>query len=110
MLDDGLEEVLKIECRILLQKREIQILTEVITSKRLSKAQEVVDEGLLLNDDLVAVKTDDGKVSIKNATTGKITIKDIKLDWTQRSRNDSLAWMRRTSLKWASSAKYFVMV
>lgn len=55
------------------------------------EAQEVVDEGLLLNDDLVAVKTDDGKVSIKNATTGKITIKDIKLDWTQRSRNDSLS-------------------
>ena len=55
------------------------------------EAQEVVDDGLLLNDDLVAVKTDDGKVSIKNATTGKITIKDIKLDWTQRSRNDSLS-------------------
>lgn len=55
------------------------------------EAQEVVDEGLLLNDDLVAVKTDDGKVSIKDVTTGKITIKDIKLDWTQRSRNDSLS-------------------
>ena len=55
------------------------------------EAQEVVDEGLLLNDDLLAVKTDDGKVSIKDVTTGKITIKDIKLDWTQRSRNDSLS-------------------
>ena len=33
----------------------------------------------------------DGKVSIKNATTGKITIKDIQLDWTAPSRNDSLA-------------------
>ena len=55
------------------------------------EAPEVIDEGLLLNDDLVAVKSDDGKVSIKNATTGKITIKDIKLDWTQRSQHDSLA-------------------
>ena len=55
------------------------------------EAQEVVNEGLLLNDDLLAVKTDDGKVSIKDVTTGKITIKDIKLDWTQRSRNDSLS-------------------
>lgn len=53
--------------------------------------EEIADDGLLLNDDLVAVRTDDGKVSIKNATTGKITIKDIKLDWTAPSRNDSLA-------------------
>lgn len=54
-------------------------------------AEEISDDGLLLNDDLVAVRTDDGKVSIKNATTGKVTIKDIKLDWTAPSRNDSLA-------------------
>ena len=52
---------------------------------------EVADEGLLLNDDLIAVKSDDGKVTIKDANTGKVTIKDIKLDWTQRSQNDSLA-------------------
>ncbi len=32
----------------------------------------VIDEGLLRNDDLVAVKTSDGKVTIKNATTGKV--------------------------------------
>ena len=51
----------------------------------------VIDEGLLRNDDLVAVKTSDGKVTIKNATTGKVTIKDIKLDWTQESSRDSLA-------------------
>lgn len=53
--------------------------------------EEISDDGLLLNDELVAVRTDDGKVSIKNATTGKVTIKDIKLDWTAPSRNDSLA-------------------
>ena len=51
----------------------------------------VIDEGLLRNDDLVAVKSSDGKVTIKNAATGKVTIKDIKLDWTQESSNDSLA-------------------
>ena len=54
-------------------------------------AEDISDEGLLLNDDLVAVRSEDGKVSIKNATTGKVTIKDIKLDWTAPSRNDSLA-------------------
>ena len=52
---------------------------------------EVADEGLLLNDDLIAVKSDDGRVTIKDANTGKVTISDIKLDWTQRSQNDSLA-------------------
>lgn len=51
----------------------------------------VADEGLLLNDDLIAVRTDDGKVTIKDAATGKATIKDIDLEWTQTSRNDSLA-------------------
>ena len=54
-------------------------------------AEEISDDGLLLNDDLVAYRTEDGKVSIKNSTTGAVTIKDIKLDWTQRSGNDTLA-------------------
>ena len=53
--------------------------------------EEIADEGLLLNDDLVAYRSDNGRVSIKNAATGVVTIKDIQLDWTQRSRNDSLA-------------------
>ena len=53
--------------------------------------EEISDEGMLLNDDLVAYRTEDGKVSIKNAATGIVTIKDIKIDWTQRSQNDSLA-------------------
>ena len=51
----------------------------------------VIDNGLLRNDDLVALKTSNGKVTIKNGATGKITIKDVKLDWTQRSSRDSLA-------------------
>ena len=37
------------------------------------------------------MKTSDGKVTIKNEVTGKVTIKDIKLDWTQESSRDSLA-------------------
>ena len=53
--------------------------------------EDISDEGYLLNDDLVAYRTEDGKVSIRNEATGVVTIKDIKLDWTQRSRNDSLA-------------------
>jgi hypothetical protein len=51
----------------------------------------VIDKGLLRNDDLIAVRTSDGKVTIKNGVTGKVTIKDIKLDWTQESSRDSLA-------------------
>ena len=51
----------------------------------------VIEYGLLRNDDLVAVKSNDGTVTIKNSTTGKVTIKDVKLDWTQESSHDSLA-------------------
>ena len=51
----------------------------------------VWEEGLLRNDDLVAIRNDDGRVTIKNTSTGKVTIKNIELDWTQSSRNDSLA-------------------
>ena len=58
---------------------------------RRTVAEDISDEGLLLNDDLVALRSEDGRVSIKNATTGKVTISDIKLDWTTSSRNDSLA-------------------
>ena len=67
------------------------ILLAACSGPNKEEALEIVDEGLLLNDDLVAVRSDEGTVSIKNTTTGKITIKDIKLDWTFRSRNDSLA-------------------
>lgn len=56
-----------------------------------NEATEVYEEGLLLNDDLVAVRTSDGKLSIKNTITGKVTIRDIDLDWSTPSPNDSLA-------------------
>lgn len=56
-----------------------------------NEANDVYEEGLLLNDDLVAVRSSDGKLSIKNTVTGKTTIKDIDLDWSTPSPNDSLA-------------------
>lgn len=59
--------------------------------KEKNRVDRIIDEGLLLNDDLVAVKSEDGKVSIKNEVTGKVTIKDINIDWTQPSTRDSLA-------------------
>ena len=55
------------------------------------EANDVYEDGLLLNDDLVAVRSSDGKLSIKNTVTGKTTIKDIELDWSTPSPNDSLA-------------------
>ena len=48
------------------------------------------EEGLLLNDDLVAIKEDDGNITIKNTQTGEITAEKIKFDWTSSSPNDSL--------------------
>ena len=53
--------------------------------------ERATESGLLLGDDLVAIKSSDGKVSIKNTATGKVTIKDIRLDWTTSSPNDSLS-------------------
>jgi len=55
------------------------------------EASEVHEEGLLLNDDLVAVRSSDGKLSIRNTVTGKVTIKDIDLEWSTPSPYDSLA-------------------
>ncbi len=52
--------------------------------------EDVSNAGMLLNDDLVAYKSENG-IIIKNTATGVTTIRDIKLDWTQASRNDSLA-------------------
>ena len=48
------------------------------------------DEGLLLNDKLVAIKENDGNITIKNTETGEVTAEKIKFDWTSSSPNDSL--------------------
>lgn len=48
------------------------------------------DDGLLLNDDLIAIKEDDGNITIKNTETGEVTAEKIKFDWTAASPNDSL--------------------
>ena len=61
------------------------------SSSKNKKAVQEVGEGILKSDDLVAVKSSDGKVSIKNEKTGKTTIKDISLEWTSSSPNDSLS-------------------
>lgn len=76
---------------IMLMAMAAATLFTACNETKLQEATDVSDEGLLMNDDLVAVRTEDGSVSIKNTATGKVTIENIKLDWTQRSRNDSLA-------------------
>ena len=53
-------------------------------------AEKPSEEGLLLNDDLVAIKEDDGNITIKNTETGEVTAEKIKFDWTSSSPNDSL--------------------
>ena len=54
-------------------------------------AEDLYYDEMILNDDLVPYRGEDGKVMIKNEATGAMTITDITIDWTQRSRNDSLA-------------------
>ena len=53
-------------------------------------AEKPSEEGLLLNDNLVAIKEDDGNITIKNTETGEVTAEKIKFDWTSASPNDSL--------------------
>ena len=53
-------------------------------------AEKPSEEGLLLNDHLVAIKEDDGNITIKNTQTGEVTAEKIKFDWTSSSPNDSL--------------------
>lgn len=48
-------------------------------------------EEFVRNESLSVVKSDDGKISIKNIVTGETTIKDIKVDWTSSSGVDTLA-------------------
>lgn len=52
---------------------------------------DVIQKCEFLGDDIVAVKESGGKVSIKNTETGKVTIRDIKIEWTSNSTYDSLA-------------------
>lgn len=69
-------------------------LTTVTSCTSCAKAEideDIADEGLLLNDDIVATRDEKGNITFRNTTTGVVTIKDINLDWTQPSRNDSLA-------------------
>lgn len=61
------------------------------TSEKDKIVECATESGLILGDDLIAIESSDGKVSIKNTVTGKVTIKDIKLDWTASSLNDSLS-------------------
>ena len=51
---------------------------------------EASEDGLLLNDNLVAIKEGDGNITIKNTETGEVTAEKIKYDWTSASPNDSL--------------------
>jgi len=67
------------------------IVTHHQTKKEKIREEQEMKPDILKGDDLVAVKGEDGKVSIKNEVTGVTTIKDIKLDWTSHSPNDSLS-------------------
>lgn len=48
-------------------------------------------EEYVRNENLSVIKSNDGKISIKNIVTGETTIKDIKVEWTSSSGVDTLA-------------------
>lgn len=49
------------------------------------------DYGILKNDNIEILRSDDGALSFYNKNTGKTTIRNIKIDWAQASSNDSLS-------------------
>ena len=53
-------------------------------------AEQPSEDGLLLNDNLIAIKENDGNITIKNTETGEVTAEKIRFDWTSSSPNDSL--------------------
>lgn len=55
------------------------------------EAVDVYEDGYLLNDNMVAYRSDDGTVTFKNTETNQETISGNDLDWTQTSPHDSLA-------------------
>ena len=69
-------------------KTKVKLILGIIVWS--SIAERPSDEGLLLNDNLVAIKEDDGNITIKNTETGEVTAEKIKFDWTSASPNDSL--------------------
>ena len=68
------------------------IISAIVSSCRKEETvtENPSNDGLLMNDDLVALKQDDGTITIKNTQTGEVTAEKIKFDWTSTSPNDSL--------------------
>lgn len=56
-----------------------------------SVAEDISNDGLLLNDDLVAVRSQDGTVSIKNAATGKCGVIDKAGKWLIAPEYDNVS-------------------
>lgn len=70
----------------------LAITTTICYSCSCSKNKIIEDDyGILKNDDLEILRSEDGALSFHNKNTGKTTIRNIKIDWAQASSNDSLS-------------------
>ena len=66
--------------------------TLIIDSCSCNKREVIEDDyGILKNDDIEILRSEDGALSFRNKATGKMTIRNVKIDWTQESANDSLS-------------------
>lgn len=66
-------------------------LTAACSGHRYEKDNTLANEGLLLNDQLVAFRAEDGAFSIKDLSTGKTLLRDCYIDLSQVANRDSLA-------------------
>lgn len=64
-----------------------------VTSSCGSNRAEVItyDDGIVKNDALTVYLYEDGNVSVRDEATGKMTMKKVRIEWTQDSSNDSLS-------------------
>lgn len=64
-----------------------------VTSSCDSNSAEVItyDDGIVKNDALTVYLYEDGDVSVRDENTGQVTMKKVRIEWSQDSANDSLS-------------------
>ena len=66
--------------------------TPVTSSCGTNRAEVITyDDGIVKNDALTVYLYEDGNVSVRDEATGKMTMKKVRIEWTQDSANDSLS-------------------
>lgn len=87
----NMKRVVKLAAHVLLLSCVCVGVCSLIYSCKRREQQVNCADNIFKNDDLRAVKKDNGLYYIKNTATGKVVMRDIELDWEQPSPFDSLS-------------------